>query len=202
MTREEYIELVQARLLRIDSAGRFKSQYVEGAMDMVWQSMAFQHFGAFGTDENFYTKLFTPVTVSQDSHGNYYSDLPEKIINLPRVSSGIVRINQINGRDMDFSPVSERDFIMMVSQEVYQLTDKITYYVTFERIHFGSNMTTAIATAGLDIRMVIPFRSYDLDEDLPIMVGQADMFINNSMQFLIGSAPVDLENKNAETPMQ
>lgn len=202
MTREQYIELVQANLLRIDNAARYQSRYVEGVMDMVWQSMAFQHFGTFGTDVNFYTKMFTPVTVSQDVHGNYYSDLPDKIINLPRKSSGIVRINQINGRDMDFSPVSERDFTMMVSQEVYQLTNKITYYVTFERIHFGTNMTPAIAAAGLDIRMVIPFSSYDFDEDLPIMIGQSDLFISRSMQYLAGTTNINLENTNSETITQ
>jgi len=198
MTREQYIELAQARLLRLDNAGRQKSQYVEGAMDAVWQSMAFKHFGTFGSDTNFYSKMFTPVTVSQDTYGNYYSDLPDKIINLPRKSSGIVRINQVNGRDMDFTPVSERDFTMMTSQEVYQLTDKIVYYVTFERIFFGTNMNPAIAAAGLDIRMVIPFSSYDLDEDLPIMIGQADMFLGTALEFLIGTPPVNLVNKNSE----
>lgn len=199
MTREQYIDLIKTRLKRIDSADRFHAQYVEGVLDLVWQSTVFQQAGTYDTDVNFYTKKYTPVAVSLDASNNYYSDLPDKIIHLPRVSSGIVRINQINGRGMDFSPVNERTYTMMISQEVYQLTDKIVYWVDFDQVHYGSNMTPAIAAAGVDIRMIIPFSSYDLDEDIPLPIGQADMFIAKAIQLLKDTTPVELTNINSET---
>ena len=63
-------------------------------------------------------------------------------------------------------------------------------------------MTPAIAAAGLDVRMVIPYSSYDLDEDLPITAGQSDMFVGTALQFLLGTTPVQLNNINSETPVQ
>jgi hypothetical protein len=198
MTRQQYIELLEARLKRIDSADRFHPRYIEGALDFVWQNLAFEAMGKLGTDPFFYTKQYTPVTVSQDSNGRYYSDLPDVIIHLPRVSSGVVRISQLAGTDMDFAPVSERDFVMMRSQEVFAISNTIYYYVTKDDINYGDNMTTSIASSGVRIDMVIPFRSYDLDEDIPIPSGKAQEFINLALQFLGATPPVDLVNKNSE----
>jgi hypothetical protein len=59
-------------------------------------------------------------------------------------------------------------------------------------------MTPAIAAAGVDIRMIIPFSSYDLDEDLPVPIGQSDTFIANALQFLLETTPVELMNNNEE----
>lgn len=198
MTREEYIEVIQSRLKRIDSTATFNARYVEGVLDVVWQNMIFDLMGKRNTDPFFYSKKYTPVVVAQDANNRYYSDLPDKIIHLPRVSSGIVRISQLAGTDMDFAPISERDFVMMRSQEVFQVSGTIYYYVTSDSVHYGDNMTTVIATAGVEIDMIIPFRSYDLDDDIPIPDGQTQSFIAASIEYLANTRPVDLTNKNAE----
>lgn len=198
MTREQYIELLQARLKRIDSAARFNPRYVEGALDMAWQNLAFNAIGKGGADDFFYTKQYSPVLVVQDSNGRYYSDLPAPIINLPRAASGVVRINQLAGIDMDFAPVTERDFIMMRSQEVFQISGTIYFHVTKDQVFYGDNMTVPIASAGVKMDLTIPFRTYTLDEELPIPAGQAQEFIAAVLEYLAPTTPVDLMNKNSE----
>lgn len=202
MTRQQYIELAQARLKRIDSTGQFRFQYVEGAFDFVWQNSAFKHMGMASTDTNFYTKLYEAEPVLQDAGGRYYSDLPEAIINLPRVSSGVVRIVQLNARDFDFAPISERDFTMMASQEVYQVGTTIYFYVNKDRIVYGDSMSSSIASAGVDMKLCIPFSKYDLDEELPMPAGQSEEFFASVINYLAGTQPVDLSNINTEKGSQ
>lgn len=199
MTREEYIELIKAKLLRLDDASRYNPRYVEGALDFVWENFMFEMDGMQGTDPFFYTKQFTPVTVATDSNGWYYSDLPSPIINLQRVSSGVVRVSQVSGRDMDFAPVSERDFTYMRQQDVYRVGNTIYFYVTNDRVYFGDNMTPSIASSGVTIDMVVPFRSYDLDEELPIPAGKSLQFVGAVLEFLAPTRPVDLSNTNTES---
>ena len=75
MTREDYIELVQTKLKRIDSTARFHPRYVEAILNVVWENFAFEAMGKMGTDPFFYSKQYTPVTVAVDSNGWYYSNL-------------------------------------------------------------------------------------------------------------------------------
>ena len=199
MTRETYIELLRDRLKRIDTAGRVRPQLINMALDMVWQNMAFENMGSIGSDVNFCTKLYAATAVTLGADGRYYTTLPNAIINLPRAASGVGRINQVNSRDYDFSPVTEKNFRLLASQDVYSLGNKIYYYVTKDTVFYGDSMTAAIAAVGVDMRLVIPFADYDLDEDVPVPSGQAERFLGDAMNFLMGTTPVNQNNTNKET---
>ena len=99
---------------------------------------------------------------------------------------------------MDFAPISERDFTLMRSQDVYRVGNTIYYYVTNSQIRYGDNMTPAIAAVGVTVDMVIPYRSYDLEEELPIPAGQSGSFLTAVLEQLVTTMPVDLSNTNSE----
>jgi len=199
MTRESYIEMLRDRIKRLDSSARVRPQLINAALDAVWQNMAFENMGSLGSDVNFCTKLYEAVDVEEGADGTYYSELPNAIINLPRAASGVGRINQVNSRDYDFSPVTERNFRLLTSLDVYDIGNKIYYYVTKDYVYYGESMTAAIAGVGVDMRLVIPFKDYDLDENIPIPSGQAERFLGDAMNFLMGTTPINQNNTNKET---
>lgn len=198
MTRKALIELIQRRLKFTDTKTQFHALYVQGVMDIVWQQLLTQTFDESFQDIHFYTKKYSPVTVTEDIELDlYHSDLPEEMVRLPRIGEGVISINQINSRGSDFKPLRELDFRLMSTQEVYRVGDDIFYYVDYNRVYFGESMTDEIATSGVEIHMCIPFSKYDFDEELPIPAGQSQVFVNMVVDYLQGTPSVNTDNKNA-----
>lgn len=196
------IELIKTRCKRLDKTGQFHDKYIEGMCDMVWQSLAYQFYESAIVDPKMYSKNYDSVAVSIDSNGNYYSTLPEVILNLPRTNSGILRINKNANKEFEFVPISERHFTFMQSQEVYQIGTKIFYYNDKDIVYFGDSMTALIAASGVDMQLCIPFSKFGLDEELPIPANQGAPFISSVIELIIGTPLVDLRNTNSETITQ
>lgn len=198
MIRKAILELIKHRCFRLDKTGMFHDRYIEGACDMVWQTIAYQFYVDGGIDPYFYSKKYEAVAVAVDVDGNYYSDLPEVIIHLPRANSGILRIDKNINREFEFIPVTERDFTLMFSQEIYQIGTKIIYYNTKDRVYYGHSMTPAVAAAGVDMSLCIPFSKFGLEEELPIPANQGATFLSSVVQFLVETPPTDLRNTNSQ----
>lgn len=198
MTRKALIELVTRRLKFTDSKTQFSIPYVQGVLDTIWQEMCVQTFNTDVQDINYYTKLYSAVTVVTDIENElYHSDLPVEMLRLPRIGEGVISVNQIDSRSADFKPIRELDFRLMTSQEVYRIGDDIYYYVRYNRVYYGESMTLEIVDAGVDMFICIPFSAYDLDEELPLPAGMSKTFIDTAVQYLMGSPIVNTDNKNA-----
>lgn len=198
MIRKAIIELIAARLKRLDKTGQYHERYIEGACDLVWQALAYQHYEIMGADPYLYSKKYEDQTVLTIPDGHYYTDLPEEIINLPRANSGILRIDKDISRDFDFVPISERDFTFMYSQEIYSVGTKIYWYNTKDRIYYGDSMTPLIAALGVDLTLCVPFSKFGLEETLPIPANQGAQFIGSVIELITGTPPVDLRDTNSE----
>ena len=202
MIRQAMIELIGARLKRLDKTGQFHPRFIEGACDVVWQSLAYQYYEGAGIDSYLYAKKYEDQTVTTDIDGHYYTDLPEEIINLPRANSGVIRIDKDISRDFEFVPTTNRNFTFMHSQEIYQIGTKIYWYNTKDRIYYGDSMTPLIASIGVDLTLCIPFSKFTLDDTLPIPANQGAQFIASVVDLIMGSPPVDLKNTNSEEIMR
>jgi hypothetical protein len=197
MTREEYIEGIKLRLQQLNDK-TYSYQYIEHMINLAWQKMIFVISGKVTTDEAYYAKLFQAVTVAQDSSGLYYHQFTEPLIHLDRIGSGVISVNQINAHEFDFVPSSEKMFSLLPSQEMYEISNKIYYKVDYDRILFCDKMPETIATAGVDIRMIVPFSSYDYTDHIPLPAGQVDGFFDAVVTRMIGTPPADLSNKNSD----
>lgn len=202
MIRKAMIELIKTRCNRLDKTGKFHDRYIEGACDVIWQTMAYQFYENALIDPNLYAKKYSPVTVSVDAGGNYYSNLPEVILNLPRINSGILRINKSSNKEFEFVPISERHFTFMQSQEIFQIGTKIYFYNDKDIVYYSDAMTPLIASSGVEMLLCIPFSKFDLEEELPIPANQGATFISSVVELIFGTPPVDLRNTNSETMMQ
>lgn len=197
MTRKALIELVTRRLKFTDSKNQFSMPYVQGQIDIVWQDLCVKTYNENIIDSFFYTKLHTPVTITNPASGLAYADVPEEMIRLPRIGEGIISINQIDSRSADFKPIREKDYRLMTSQEVYRTGGDIYWYLRYDRVFFGESITNDIITAGVDMNICIPFSKYDLDEELPLPGGQAEAFMEMAVNYLSGTPIVNTDNKNA-----
>lgn len=198
MIRKAMIELIQHRLKRLDKTGQYHDRFIEGACDLIWQSIAYNHYEVNGADPYLYSKKYEDVAVSQDADGRYYTDIPVEIINLPRTNSGILRIDKDISRDFEFVPTTDRNFTFMFSQEVYRVGTKIYWYNSKDRIIYGDSMTSTIAARGVDLTLCIPFSRFGLDETLPIPADQGAQFMASVIEMIIGTPPTDLRNTNSE----
>lgn len=197
MTRKALIELVKRRLKYSDDTGQFSLPYIEGVMDTVWQELCTMVYDNSAQDINYYSKLFAaqPIIIDVDNH-LYHIDLPDEMIRLPRVGEGVISVNQLDSRSADFKPVTELNFRLMTSQEVFRIGSDIYYYVKSNKIFFGESLTTNIINEGVDVYMCVKFSSYDLNEQLPLPAGQSQTFIQKTVEYLIGTPPVNKNNKN------
>jgi hypothetical protein len=194
MTRKAFLEIIQHRLKPGDNTTQMSLPYIEGVCDLVWEQMALQLIKGSGDHENFYSKEYSPVTVTLDATtGRYYSDLPEMV-----VRDGIDRISQIGSRDNDIIPISDSDFRHMASLEVYQVGGNIYYYYDYYRVYYGESMTSAIAAVGVTMDLIIPFSKFDIDEQLPMPQVAEASFVDAVIGYLSGTPLMDLLNTNKE----
>lgn len=198
MIRKAMIELIATRLKRLDKTGQYHERFIEGACDVVWQTMAYDYYEIAGADPYIFSKKYEDQAVLINADGHYYSEIPEEILTLPRANSGVLRIDKDISRDFDFVPIREKDFTYMYSQEVYQIGTKIYWYNTKDRIYYGDSMTPLIAALGVDITLCIPFSKFALTDFLPIPGNQGAQFIASVIELIMGTPVVDLKNTNSE----
>jgi hypothetical protein len=199
MTKKAVIELIIKRCKDIDSTGQFNPLYVESFCDNVWQEFIIAMNSSKEVDFTFYSKMYPAVSVTYDTTTKYYySELPETIINIPSIGSGIASIRQVNSFDAYFIPVSETDFSLLFSQEAYRIGGDIYYFTTYDTVYFSDSMTSDIAASGVDMRLIIPFSKYNLDEEVPLPSLKDTLFIDAVVQRIIGTPPTNTTNKNSD----
>lgn len=199
MTRKALLELIKHRVKSKDSTEQFPIQYIEGVCDVTWASWCADTSNINNQDFNFFSKMYpaVPVTINTGSE-LYFSVLPETILKLNRVGDGVMSINQVDARDNDIKPISEKDFRLMKGQEVDRTGSDIYFYVTYDTVFYSDSMTTNIAFAGVDMRLVIPFSKYGLDEEIPLPAGKELEFIKAVIEVISGTPPTNLTNKNSD----
>lgn len=197
----ELVELVQKRLvgqLSNEQSGSFDTQMVAKYIGRAFNMVLWEIFtgGLYNLDN--YTKKYTSVAVSYNStEEKYYSVLPEKIVQLRRPGSGVMKIQTIKGTALSFIPVANQEVELLDGQEVDLIDSSIRYVVIGQTVEY-INMTSSIAGVGVKMYLVIPFDSYDWDDDVMIPSGQDQRLIDLAVNFATGQPIDDQLNNNQQ----
>jgi len=196
MTRQEYIDFISNVLSPIDKTNRFHKENIRVACDFVYAEKMAQVLDSAELD--LFTKEYLAQDVTLDaSRDLYYMDLPAAIIPIPRISSGIQYINTNQGMALDFCPTTERE-MYYIDGSVTQLVDTtIGYWIQGTKVWFDNSMTPAIATAGVRVILIPRFSEFDKDDIVQIPNCTSMQFVQEVIQLIAPSAPVDLKANNA-----
>lgn len=198
MIKKTILEIIKKRLKPIDETNQFGLQYIEGYCDQVWQEFVINMERSSDYDPNFYNKEYTVNGMSGSGVSGYYIDLPEEIINIPKIGSGVVSI-KIKDTFNYFEPVSEDDFKHIRTQGVFRQADDVYFYVSYAKIFFGGGgITGTVPTDSMVLTLNIPFSKYLLTEVLPLPSIRESLFIDTVVERLMGTPPPDLINNNSD----
>lgn len=190
MTKREYIDFVNHRLGLIDKSSRHPKQFVEACLDSAWNQILHDAFKTDYTNFDMYGKWYNGVSIT-----NGVATLPSPIVQLIDKSEGVREIKDTNG--YDYYPISEDDFFYARNQQSTSAwRDGISFTVKYDRVEFMEIGASKTLPSSVDMLLVIPFREYDLDEDIPAPSGGQYNLINMAVQFASGQPPTDLTDKN------
>jgi len=198
MTRIELQTIIKNLLKPVDKTGQFHMENIRVICDMVYSQFMSRVNDDIIGDIDLYSKEYTSQTVTLDATKNlYYTTLPTPIVPIPGISSGLRHINTNQGLDLDFVPTTELEMYYNDGSVVHTTDTTIGYWLQGTKIWYDESMTDAIATAGVRILLIPRFSGYATTDTVNIP-GATDMeFIQQVLQIIAPSAPVDLKANNA-----
>lgn len=200
MTKKERIELVQSRLTGIytdEDLDRFDERIIEKNISNIYNQIIIELHSKNLIALDSFSKVYTDVDVLGTS-GSYYSIIPEKLVPLTNFQDGIV---EIYGGQI-FVPISINQKNIISGLEVSQIITAITYSLgiksTGDHIVEYNNMVTANHVSTVNMRLVIPFESYDDNDEVRIPGGQDEKLMEIIINLLANTPKKDLKNNNSD----
>jgi len=197
MTRIEFQQIIKNLLKPVDNTGQFHMENIRIACDLVYSNKMSHISDELVGDIDHWSKEYMNQDVTLDAGRNlYYSDLPATIVPIPGVTSGLRAINTSQGNALDFTPTTEMEMYYMDGSVTQMVDTTIGYWLQGQRIWYDESMTPAIANAGVRILLIPRFSEFDKD-DVVSVPGCEDMaFVQEVIQFMAPSAPVNLKANN------
>lgn len=198
MLKNKIIELVKANVFggsaTADRLYLADERRVELDIAAALNTLFFQIFKKEPSNLDRYAKTYLNVSVNYEaSTQTYYSILPAKVIQYPTVGDGIWNINTMQGRDVQFAPITTNDSELLYGNEFNELDDVIGYTLSGSRVNYY-NFDPIITQVKMDL--VVDFTEWGRNEDVPIPSGQ-DMEIINIIRQMYNLKPIDrLNNQN------
>jgi hypothetical protein len=196
----EFIEDIQFRLtsqMSTKQMSRFHERIIEHNIGLAYSTVLLDLYakGFYNLDD--FSKRFTSVAVTLDTTQNkYFSTLPDNIISFPRTGSGIVKIIPIQGEQLQLVPRKSQDIELIRNLELSQIDNTIKYTLRGNSVEYV-NMSEDIASVGVNMDLVIPFSSYDYDDDVPIPHGQNERMKGMVLSMLLNNPVDDQLNNNS-----
>ena len=194
MIKEGLISLVRNRLQKYDKTAIYHDKVIEYQLDVCWNEILHDAFNSDETNYDFYAKDYYGVSVTL-VNGRYQALYPDPIVQLISKSEGVRRVS-VSDFDLEFVPVSLYEQELLEGLELDQMFDGdgvIRYRVMYDKIQFLEDMS---GVSTVDMTLVIPFRAYDMTEDIPIPSGKAMSLVDLAVERLSTIPPVDLTNAN------
>jgi hypothetical protein len=201
MIKSKIIELCRGRILggsaSVDRLKEADPRRIELAISAVLNTIFYTAFKVHQSNLDTYSKTYKNVAVVKDPDTDiYYSTLPAKVVQFPRVSDGIMNINEMKGKDVMFVPMKSDDNEMMFGIES-DLIDDVVKYIRKAGIVEYFNFDPTITHVRMDL--VVDFTEWGMDEDFPVPSGQDNDLVNMVTQYLKSDIkPTDLLNNENE----
>ena len=186
-TKQQIIDTVYNDLRRVKPHANYPRPLVEHNIAKAWNQILYDAFRKDLSFFGFYAKLYEAIAVTLDaSTGVYVSTLPVAIVQLPDKSAGVRRVSPATTTGLKFAPLSEDLMELKDNLEVGRVASStIGYVVRYDRVEYDSNMTVAIAAAGVKMSLVVPFDVYGRTENLPIPSGKDKDLVALALQFML-----------------
>jgi hypothetical protein len=208
MTIEETVDIIKSRLKPVDQTGQFHEETIRFAMSFIWNQLISDSVkkGDFSSLE-FYSKEYTGQTASVDgTTGEYYIDLPVAICTMVddrNIQKGVRNLDFATSRGFTFIPTTTKAYRLYSGQSVMDviLTKKIFYIVRRDKLIFLGTISAAniaiLTGTGIRFDLVQSLDEYGYTEEIVIPDGKYEDFLLKTVNYLMGTPPVDLKNDNA-----
>ena len=195
MTKGQLVELVNRRF-----QNRWHPKYIEFYLSRVLNELLFQAFSA--TNYTFYdqfTKIYWDVDVKFDEgHNEYYIDLPEEIIQVPGISSGVRSVEPNSGElDILFVPVTVNQAKVYKGLEAGTMNETLFYTVQNTKIEFIWDMRLS-SIKKLKLRLCIPLNKYGDTDNINIPLGLEQSLVDKTVASLQNKPLDDIDNDSNE----
>lgn len=207
MKKIELVDLVRANIDSLDKTRKIHPVVIEHEISTIYNDMIVALYAGGIVDMNHYVRkygLSDTVDVSYNAYTKeYYSLLPEEIIPLPDPNAGIVEILSKESMSLAFVPMTRSEFKFIENLECRQIDEVIGYTLyagqagEYGRVVYNG-MTSAIASAGVVMSLLIPFHAYDDNDVVYLPSGQEQKVVDTVLQRLGIIPPPDLINNNSD----
>lgn len=207
MTIEQAVDIIKSRLKPVDETDQFHEEYIRYAMSAIWNQQISDTIakGDMGSLD-YYTKEYKNQTATQDTDTlEYYIDLPAAIvptINDKDIQKAVRNLNYKADRGFNFVPMTTKAYTLYSGQDVLSIASgKIFYIVRHDKIIFVAGITSANASiftsTGIRFDLVQSLDEYDYTDNFTVPGGKYEDFLVKTVNYLMGTPPVDLKNDNA-----
>jgi hypothetical protein len=198
MNKQEIIYGVKNLLSPIDKTNRFHIEQIAVVCDLVYAQSMMLSGDNLMDDLDLFAKEYTAQTITKDATRNlYYATIPVDTLHIPNLTNGVRHVNTNQGQDMDFVPITEYEWNYMAGTEVQTTDTTIGFWRQGNKLWFDESMTSDIAAVGVRMGVLPRFREF-ADSDTIHIPGATDLqFMQQVVNVLAPSAPVDLKANNA-----
>ena len=193
-TKQQLIDKAYWRIKDVRGGDPLHRNLVEHHMAAAWTQILHDAFNKRLTFYNFYTKEYTAQTPVKSTENQYKLTLPAAIAQIPNVAEGVRRVQSADadftagtGAGVKYVPTNEFDMRYKDNIDA-GLADStiIGYSVRYDSIWFDKNMTAALATAGVNLLLVVPFDVYTSTEVIPAPSGKEVDLVNITIALATG----------------
>lgn len=176
-----------------DLMGKLHPEFVKKYMALAWNTIIYEAFKKDLSNLDLYCKSFTVPVQYNTVRAYHYCTLPAPICQLPVRSEGVRRVQTIQDIGLYFSPCGNDQSSVMSGLEVWNIDETIPYAVELTQIVFKKH----VGFADVVIDMVIPFDSFDDEDEFPMPMGQDIIFFQTVDQLMSNMPPEDDVNDNS-----
>jgi hypothetical protein len=138
-----------------------------------------------------YCRTFPNVEILFDEETNqWYSNLPEQIVQLPDQAEGVRWILPMKGRVNMFVPVTKEGWNVHDDMPVTPYDTSVSYSPTNRRVEYDREPPVKTVKMGL----VIPIEKYGANEEINIPAGQDVRLLEVVDMYIQNPPPVDKSN--------
>jgi hypothetical protein len=210
MNKAKYIELIRTGIYAgkvvNDKLYQADPRRIELDITSAFNKIFFDAFKKSPSNLDRYSRPYKNISVQYESATDtYYCILPVPVIQFPTVGDGIRRINTMQGKDVEFVPIQQKESNLLLGSEWGDISDVAGYWlggpvdstdVSQKNgcVYFDDRFDPIITAVKMDL--VIPFTEYAMTDDVPVPVGK-DLDVVNIIRQMYGEKPVDrLNNQN------
>ena len=202
MKKKEFVDKIRLNVQQIDKTAKFHPKFVEMVISSCYNEILVQTYTKDLYDLGLFTKKYgddgTPIAIVQNTNTlEWYSIIPEEIVPLPDLNSGVREILSLQSNSLVFAPMKSSEIKLIEGLECQEIDDVIGYTVYNGRIVY-TGMTSDIASAGVVLSLIIPLHAYDDDDIVYFPKGQERTLTDLVLAELGVIQPKDLVNNNSD----